>query len=568
MTLLKSTISLVVLLLLSTMIIVSCSSHKKEPTVFETIQTNLAFYTPDLEMNNQNRIANTNINPFDPPLSGVPAGYRGFEGSYNYPAFNKKPPVKGYPWTRSLKGKPINAATAEQYVNLLKNHIKDDMIALLSDSRKVGSFPQWNAASRGWYNQPWLSPIRDGIHGAYLGSACMSPALFPKSGLTEPFSTYVLVFYNDIAAQSLYRVWGQGAVSPNFTNNAAIFDEGSIIVKAAFTTANADTWQPMQYALPWSIYVNPTNCNGASKVLHETAHAKKVGDLAGKDIETYIASSIDKPELIDVNLFQFDIVIKDSIASPETKWVFSTLVHDVGDLYTVPDAATAWKHMVPLGAMWGNDPQVININRALNETWINQQAPLYARETLGWGGRLSGPNDGAVQAPPYYQCSGDGCDPDTLCEGDSCTFVDKGGANLAMSSCMSCHSAAQYTMASFLLPVPLKEISEFGTPVPSMHAYANTSGEFQGKKYQYNKEAVVFYKDNTPQWMTWFQNRSGEVAKDQINPKVISSTDYNMNFPFKAMRYWAQEICIDRKNRVNSPVCKILPSTTYMNASH
>lgn len=560
MTRLKSTMTLVVLFLLSAMVILSCSSHKEEPIVSETIQSNVAFYTPNLDIENRSNVGEKNVNPFDPPQSGVPAGYRGFEGSYNYPEFKKAPSAKGFPWTRSLNGQPIDVATAEQYVKLLKNHIKDDMILLLSDSRKEGSTPQWNAASRGWYNQPWLSPIRDGIHGTYLGSACMAPELFPKSGLTEPFSTYVLVFYNDIAAQSLYRVWGQGAVSPNFSDDAAIFDEGSIIVKAAFTTASADTWKPMQYALPWTISLNPVNCNSSGQVLHETSHSQKVSDLAGKEIETYIASSVEQPEPIDVNLFQFDIVTKDSIASPETKWVFSTLVHDAGKLYSSPDAATAWENLVPLGAMWGNDPQITNINRALNQTWINQQAPLYARETLGWGGRLSGPNDGAVQTPPYYQCTGDGCDPDTLCHGNSCTFVGNGGENLAMSSCMSCHSAAQYTMASFLLPVPLKEISEFGTPVPSMYPYANTSGTFQGKKYQYNKEAIVFYEDNSPQWMTWFQNRSGEVAKDQINKQVISSTDYNMNFPFKAMRYWSKEICIDRKNRVNSPVCKMLPA--------
>ena len=53
---------------------------------------------------------------------------------------------------------------------------------------------------------------------------------------------------------------------------------------------------------------------------------------------------------------------------------------------------------MPLGATWGNDPDVDSSNKKappLKETWINPAAPKYSTETLGWGGRLSGPNDGA-----------------------------------------------------------------------------------------------------------------------------------------------------------------------------
>ena len=58
------------------------------------------------------------------------------------------------------------------------------------------------------------------------------------------------------------------------------------------------------------------------------------------------------------------------------------------------------------------------------ETLINPEAPAYSVETLGWGGRLSGPNDGAVALNVTYP------------NGDKYE-------RLAMSSCMSCHSAAQ-----------------------------------------------------------------------------------------------------------------------------
>ena len=82
--------------------------------------------------------------------------------------------------------------------------------------------------------------------------------------------------------------------------------------------------------------------------------------------------------------------------------------------------------MVPLGAMWGNDPGLNpEQNPAINlqENWINPSAPQYSTQTLGWGGRLSGPNDGATND------------------------ISVGGKvliNHRDSSCMSCHSPAQW----------------------------------------------------------------------------------------------------------------------------
>jgi hypothetical protein len=83
---------------------------------------------------------------------------------------------------------------------------------------------------------------------------------------------------------------------------------------------------------------------------------------------------------------QFDIVVKDSIAAPKTGWVFSTLV------YNANATGDVWDKMVPLGAMWGNDPDVNSAlvpTPPLKETWISPSAPKYSTQTsVGVGGSL------------------------------------------------------------------------------------------------------------------------------------------------------------------------------------
>ena len=88
---------------------------------------------------------------------------------------------------------------------------------------------------------------------------------------------------------------------------------------------------------------------------------------------------------------------------------------------------------MPLGAMWGNDPNVKSPQGcdylkpggcpALAQTWINPVAPLYSKETLGWGGRLSGPNDGSVDINAVVQQSNG--------------TLTKYPGRYAMSSCMA-----------------------------------------------------------------------------------------------------------------------------------
>jgi hypothetical protein len=157
--------------------------------------------------------------------------------------------------------------------------------------------------------------------------------------------------------------------------------------------------------------------------------------------------------------------------------------------------------MVPLGAMWGNDPDVnsaINPSAPLRETWINPKAPKYSTQTLGWGGRLSGPNDGAQN-----------------------TIVVDGKTipNAADSSCMSCHGPSEWNVAahkqeSFLLP---------SYPNPNL-----------GPPFKPCGQDICSPAPGSPDWMRWFQNRPGTVPQDVGSVAL----DYDEVFAFKALKIW------------------------------
>jgi hypothetical protein len=299
----------------------------------------------------------------------------------------------------------------------------------------------------------------------YTGST-FDPSLFPGTGLKKTFTTYVLTFYDDRAARTLNRVWSTSAMTPSLTNSSAQFDEGAIIVKAAFIDITGDDWPVMKGAAEWPLYVPiPTK------------------------------SAPQTPAITKSAFMQFDIIVKDSQSAPKTGWVFSTLVYDAAA------PGQGWDKMVALGAMWGNDPSVdssTNAHAPLSETWINPKAPLYSTQTLGWGGRLSGPNDGAVN--------------DIMVGG-------KPMPNAADSSCMSCHSPSEWKMTSFLLP----SIQNDDPPPPFKTCGSN--GEF-----------ICSPAPGSSEWSRWFQNRLGSQPMDT----GAIPTDFDMVFAFKSLPLWAR----------------------------
>jgi mono/diheme cytochrome c family protein len=387
------------------------------------------------------------IDPFQSHRDSVPSSsqYNGplFTLNHNYP--DTASAIVNAPWQQALNGKPISSANALNYVNALKQYVEPTITKFLFDRNN------WNAANTGWYQEPWTGTIREAILGTYVGSG-FGPGTF--NSLNKFMTTYVLTFYDQRAAYTLGQIWGKTAAQPNLQKDAAQFAEGSVIVKFAFTTANYPDWNVMQNALTYPVY----------------------------DTGTAYTDPVYK--IRNVSFFQFDIIVKDSKTAPKTGWVFSTLVYDKN-----APGKTAWDKMVPLGAQWGNDPDVNstkNPTQPLKENVINPKAPFYSKETLGWGGRLSGPNDGAV-IPYAYDSS-----------------AKKTYTNLAASSCMSCHSSAQDQFISFLLPGP------------------NPTS---------NSDTLAVFTPGDTQWLLWFRDNYGNVPFNAGQ----TGLDFDMVTAFKSI---------------------------------
>ncbi len=369
-------------------------------------------------------------------------GYPLFALSHNYPT--KLRTVENPSWQQVLKGQRISVANVFTYMECLKSHIAPNLLPFFTSNTT------WNAASSGWFHEPWIGAEREAILGACQGNE--NPANMFKS-LTEGKAGYVLTLYDSTAAYTVGRIWNKTRQRVNLVNDAAQFGEGSVIVKLSFSTINYPYWPAMKGAQVFTIYDTiPTKENPARGY-----------------------------QLRRVSFFQMDVIVKDSHTAPETGWVYSTFVYDSAA------AGSTWEKMVPLGAMWGNDPGVSSPITPpfppLYETVINPKAPFYSTEILGWSGRLSRPHDGVMEQEAF--------DINTRRE----------YTNLAMSSCMSCHSPAQSNFNSFLLPEPFPEDAFF----------ANTPG------------------GNT--WDLWLRNSAGHKALD----KEQADMDDDMAMAFKSV---------------------------------
>ncbi len=181
-----------------------------------------------------------------------------------------------------------------------------------------------------------------------------------------------------------------------------------------------DVWRdPAQPQLTRQIFPNGTV---AFKLLFTEATPEEVPQLKGTfEIPALIHQRIDKDNIdkehrvtepVTMHLIQIDIAIKDS-RSEDTGWVFGTFVYD-GDM-----PGTTWRErLVPLGLAYGNDPGYTGGGDGPAQCWINKDERAKwmndTRTDLGYQGRLNGPLDNQV------------------------------------SSCISCHSTAQYPAAPLL----------------------------------------------------------------------------------------------------------------------
>lgn len=406
------------------------------------------------------------LNPFINSKITPPIGYEGttFKLKHDYP--ESLPPIETFPWKTVTGNGAITSENAKEYVEVLKEYVGGDMRKLLF------GYKDWDAENENWWQSIWLGTQREPIHGMYVGSEFDAHTLAEQDA---NLTTFVYTLFDKRAAVTLNKIWGtdlEGAENPKLNNaDNAQYAEGSVVIKFSFVTASGNEWPPMKDAAPWTIFSNIDPNTGST---YENKGA----------------------ELREVYLMQFDIIVKDSQAAPKTGWVFSTLVYDKD-----ADGKDAWDKMIPLGATWGNNPEVVNTNNsaiippvtvdmALTENWINMKTPEYARSTLGWGGRLSGPNDGAVVD-------------------NATTQSGKKYKAIATVGCLACHSSAQYTQKSFLLPTI---------------AFPSSSG------------FPPLYDPGSDGWMKWFQDRDGKTPMDEGEGQI--GLDYGMVTSFKAIPMW------------------------------
>lgn len=380
------------------------------------------------------------------------------------------PPLQNPPWQAAIAGQPISVANAPAYADALRTYVAKNAKALIMN------YASWDASTARWFNEPWLGSIRESIHGTYPAGE-FGPGIFPGTGLRATFNTHVLTYYDERAAYSVFKLWGADAMKPTLKTPNSQFDEGSVVVKAAVFASmdpkqKTDWWDAMKGAQSWPLYVSP---DGAAPTQVWSG---------------YVA--------------QFDIIVKDSKSAPKTGWVFTTLVYDS----SLP--GDVWDKMIPLGAQWGNDPQATKSGQPLAENWINPKAPKYSTQTLGWGGRLSGPNDGARN--------------DIAVNGK----VEK---NEPDSSCMSCHSTAQWNvkqhkMVTFLLPSFAQ--NQPTSPNPGFKLCGDDG------KPNPNGSNICSPEQASAGFLKWFQNRLGTQPMD---PGSVAM-DFDEVFSFKSLPMW------------------------------
>lgn len=273
---------------------------------------------------------------------------------------------------------------------------------------------QQEGTFRKWYHVPWQhfgDKGREGIHGLTREASAKPGQLGPKQ--VREHDTYAVAVYNAIGGYTIGQVWEE-QFEPRL--DAAIFEEGTVVAKVLFTQADESEVPFLHDALVWEAYVR---------------------DPADRT----------KRKVQKLRLLQMDVMVRDNRARKTGGWVFGTYCYN-GSV----DEKNKWRRLVPVGIQWGNDenyddwaendehtdlrPLKGKHNPKLKETIINHDDKDLPAQHLGWGGRLNGPAD-------YYR-----------------------------SSCVSCHSTAQYPGSSPQHP------------------------DFEGLGHEPGDE----------QWMRWFRN--------------------------------------------------------------
>jgi hypothetical protein len=398
--------------------------------------------------------ANNGFYP-DPATKAWQGPYR--TQSYDYPA---TPVDNG--WFKVAPRQRLTVATAPRYVTQLKAFVAPALRGMIETPDR------WKPSDVRWYDMPWMGEGdaengRDSILGSFSGQVVLQKT-FADSGLTVDMQNHTVVYYDVTAAATLRKLWADPF---NPDRRSVSFPEGSMIIKGVGVTPTPQEWPVVEGASVWNVYRPPV----AEVIKYK------------QDPSTPL-----HPVVTPLRVLQFDIIVKDSVASPQTGWVFTTFVYD----RLAPGKGT-WDKLVPLGAIWGNDPQFAREpdgrdpkGGELRETWINKSAPKFAFQTLGWGGRLSGPIDVSERH-------------DVLLTNGQLR------PKLTASSCLSCHGTAQFPFVANLYPSPNKTFPPEGSLFP-------------------------MFPPGSEEWARWFQNRPGTEPQNKNKGSV--ALDYDMLIMF------------------------------------
>jgi len=281
-----------------------------------------------------------------------------------------------------------------------------------------------NNKTRAWYHMPWQHygpPGREGFHGL-TQEAPVQPRQLAATQTSDSLGAVAVGFYNDVAAYTIGQVW-KDHYAPDHSKNIA-FPNGSVLFKILFVNipeASAVAEVPwLENGLWWDAYV-------------VTNFKKNMGQ---QDQNKYRRRT-------KVALVQMDIMVRDDRAP--SGWIFGNFQYN-GKL----NKGDKWKNLIPVGLMWGEDPEDSTnasnpqpthtvINTKLKETIINPDSNELPATHLGWNSRLNGPVDNP------------------------------------MSSCYSCHSTAEYPQYTLMSPL-------------------------------FNSDTLAANPIGSPGWMRWFRN--------------------------------------------------------------
>lgn len=366
----------------------------------------------------------------------------------------------------------LTTENAGQYALALKAYLEPTLRTLVEDSQS------WDPAAAGWYDLVWSgagemasdhkttdpNSGREAIMNTYTGQIMPAETFFPAEFTPSvDVQNHAVIYYDGVAASMLYKIW-KNIYSPDM--GAIDFPDGSVVVKAEAVTPAIEEWPAvLKGASSWKVF-RPT-------VADQTADKNPL-----------------KPQVIEVHPFQLAIKIKDPVASPTTGWVFMALVYNAAS-----DGATPWDRFVPVGVMWGNDPEFARYpngraeGKPLVETWLNPDRPEVTNSTLGWGERLAGPMDVATRH--------------NVVTPSGKRF--QGADHLRASSCLSCHGASEYPFTANLYPSPNKSFPRDGSQ-------------------------FMLYDPGSAEWARWFQSRPGDepMTKDI----GVQALDYDMAIMF------------------------------------